>query len=284
MRRAALVLALAACDDPLDQRLAIVRAPRVLAVIGEPAEARPDERVSYRAVLAGPDGPLDAAPSWAFCAAPKPPTEDNAVSAACVAGEQLAPLGTAAAVSARLPSNGCLQFGPETPPGDFRPRDADATGGYYQPVRAEAGDLLAFGLTRITCHLASAPGDVARAYDQTYVANANPTLDPIALAAVPADRDVLLTASWPASAVESYLYFDPAAQRLITRREAMRVSWFATGGALAVDASAVGEDDEVRTVATTWHTPAAGPVQLWLVLRDSRGGIAVQTARIDVRP
>lgn len=284
MKRLVLLLALASCDDALDQRLAIIDAPRVLAVISEPAEAHPGAPVSYRAVIASPDGPVDAAPSWAFCAAPKPPTEDNAVSAACVAGSQLAPLGTAATVSATLPSNGCLQFGPETPPGNFRPRDADATGGYYQPVRVQSNDLLAFGLSRITCHLPTAPSNVAHDYDVDYVANANPTLEPLALTTVAANTDVMLTASWPASAVESYLYYDPVARRLITRREAMRVSWFATGGRLAVDASAVAEDAEARSVSTTWRTPAPGPVQLWLVLRDSRGGIAVTTARITVTP
>jgi hypothetical protein len=62
----------------------------------------------------------------------------------------------------------------------------------------------------------------------------------------------------------------------------MRVSWFATGGALAVDASAVGVDDSATSVSTTWHTPAAGDVWLWFVLRDSRGGIAWQQLRVTV--
>ena len=46
---AALAAALgsAGCDSPLDQRLAIIDAPRVLAVIADPAEARPGAQVSY---------------------------------------------------------------------------------------------------------------------------------------------------------------------------------------------------------------------------------------------
>lgn len=276
-------LALGACDDGLDQRLAIVNEPRVLAVIGEPAEAKPRAPVTFHALIASPDGPVTTAPTWAFCGAPKPPTEDNAVSDGCLGEDQLLALGTGPTAMGTLPADGCLRFGPDTPPGtDFRSRDPDATGGYYQPVRMTANGLLAFGLARITCKLGRAPFDVAFDYDQRYVANTNPTLEPFALDHVPADSDVTLRAAWPAAAAESYLYFDPVAQALVVRREAMRVSWFATGGTLPVDASAVGEDDLATEVATTWHTPAAGTAWIWIVLRDARGGIATQTLAVTV--
>lgn len=285
-KRIALVaLACSACDAALDQRLAIIDRPRVLAVIAEPAEARPGAPITYTAVVAAPGGPVIAAPAWAFCVAPKPPTEDNAVSDACLdPAAHLVALGTQPAVTAALPTEGCLDFGPETPPGNFRPRDADATGGYYQPIRIDVADQVAFGLSRITCKLATAPGPVAHDYDLRYVANHNPTLNPLALPRVPPDTDVTLTAAWPAGAAETYLYYDPRSQTLVTRREAMRLSWFATGGRLAVDASAVAETDPATAVSTTWHTPAAGPATLWLVLRDSRGGIASQTMAVDVAP
>lgn len=275
---------IAGCDSRLDQRLAIIDAPRVIAVIADPAEARPGSLVEYTAIVASPDGPVAASPRWSFCVAPKPPTEDNAVSEACLDEAHLVALGTQPVVTAALPANGCLMFGPETPPGNFRPRDADATGGYYQPIRADVGDLLAFGLSRITCKLATAPADVAHEYDLGYVANQNPTLDPLVLPSVPQDSDVMLTASWPVDAVETYLYYDPRSQTLVTRREAMRLSWFATGGTLAVDASAVGETDTATSVSTIWHTPSAGQATLWLVLRDSRGGIASQVVQVDVEP
>lgn len=284
MRCAALVLvALTACDDGLDQRLAIVREPRVLAIISEPAEARPPQPITLRAVIASPDGPVTSPPTWGFCVAPKPPTEDNAVSAGCIDEAQILALGTGPTASGTLPGDGCLRFGPDVPPGgDFRSRDADATGGYYQPVRVAVDGLLAFGLPRITCKLGRAPFDVAFEYDQRYVANANPTLSPFAIDRVPANSDVTLRAAWPASAAESYLWFDPATQMLAARREAMRVSWFVTGGTLPVDATAIGEDDPTTEVSTTWHTPEAGPAWLWIVLRDARGGIAAQSFSIAV--
>ncbi len=272
----------AACTEPLDQRLAIVDEPRVLAIRSEPAEARPGAQVAYRALVAGPAGPVADVPAWAFCTAPKPPTEDNAVSAACIATASLVDLGTSAEVSGVLPSDGCLRFGPDTPPGGFRPRDPDGTGGYYQPVRADVVGDIAFGLSRITCKLPSAPTEVARDYDLHYVANANPVLEPLALASVPANAEVSLTASWPADSVESYLYYDGLAQQLVMRRESMRVSWYATGGTLEVDASAVAEDESATSVSTTWRTPGSGDAWLWLVLRDSRGGIAWQELHVTV--
>jgi hypothetical protein len=279
----ALVTALASCDDALDQRLAIVDEPRVLAVVAEPAEAKPGTAVAFRALVAGPTGPIADAPRWAYCLAPKPPTEDNAVSVGCVTGDELADLGSAPAVTAPLPVDGCLLFGPDTPPGGFRPRNPDGTGGYYQPMRAEVGELLAFGLARITCLLPTAPAEVARDYALRYVANANPTLAPLALGPVPPGADVTLTAAWPATAAETYLYYEQGSQTLIDRRESMRVSWFATAGAIDVDAGTVGEGDPATSISTTWHAPTErGTVWVWLVLRDSRGGIATAEAQVRV--
>jgi len=289
------LLLLAGCQDALDQRLAIVASPRMLAVASEPPEVMPGQAATLSALVAAPTGPLVAMPTWALCAAPKPPTEDNAVADGCLA-DAVIQLGTSPIVTAPIPADACRTFGPDVADPGFRPRDADATGGYYQPIRAEMRNLdPAFGFTRITCNLANAPGDVAQQYKTTYVANANPTLLPLALdgvvlptdgitpAFVTADHDVTLVASWPAEASESFLYYDPDSQRLITRHETIKVSWFATAGALDVDASAVDETSTATSVTTNWHTPTAGPAWLWLVLRDSRGGVATATYAIVAR-
>ena len=281
MKRICLLL-VAACTSPLDQRLAIVREPRVLAITSEPAEAKPGATVAYTALVASPAGPLAGAAMWALCTAPKPPTEDNAVADPCI--DDPGALVAVDPTAATIPANACMQFGPDVPPGGFRPRDPDPTGGYYQPVRAAvSGADLAFGFTRITCNLPGAPPDVAHAYQTMYVANANPTVQVTAPSDAAAGSEVTLTASWPAAAAESYLYFDPQRQQLVTRREAMRVSWYATGGALPVDASAVGEADPATSVSTTWRAPARpGPATLWIVLRDSRGGLAAQAVAVTV--
>jgi hypothetical protein len=281
MKRVLLCL-LVGCESALDQRLAIIDSPRVLAVISEPAEARPGDTITLSTLVASADGPITAPPAWALCTAPKPPTEDNAVADGCLGSAQVVALGTAPTATAQIPMDACALFGPDVPGTGFRPRDPDPTGGYYQPVRADAGDAgLAFGFARITCKLGSAPADVAHEYQTMYVANQNPTLAAIQLDHVAADTDVTLTAAWDEP--ETYLYYDPSSQTLITRRESMRVSWFATAGSLPVDATAVGEDDAATSVSTTWHTPAeAGPAWVWIVLRDSRGGISTQGAAITV--
>jgi hypothetical protein len=285
---------LASCDDALDQRLSIVSTPRVLAVLAEPAEAKPGASVMYSAIVAGPDGPLASNAAWSFCTTPKAPTEDNAVSTACVDGDGLIDLGRGATAMGKVPTDACLRFGPDTPPigpndppGGFRPRDPDPTGGYYLPVRVETTEApLAFGLSRITCKLANASVDASRAYDQQYVANNNPALDALtgvlADGHAPADSDVELVASWPAASTEPYVSFDVEHQTLVDRREAMRVSWYATAGELAVDSSVVDENDNGTTATTTWHTPASSSATIWIVLRDSRGGVAVARTTITV--
>ena len=77
---------------------------------------------------------------------------------------------------------------------------------------------------------------------------------------------------------------------LDTQRESLRVSWFATGGAFEHDV------DRARSATTeTGATPTSrrtsgprpttpGPVYLWMVLRDNRGGIDFAAAEIDVTP
>ena len=270
-----LVLLLVACNSALDQRLDVVTAERVLAVQSDPPEVTPGNSVTLSVLVASPMGTVDVAPAWSLCDAPKPPTEDNVVADGCVSSS-VTQLGTSLTVETTIPLDACRTYGPDVISKGFRPRDPDPTGGFYQPVRAAIPDLdLAFGFARITCDLANAPAQVAQDYLTMYAANQNPTLNAPSLpASVAADSDVVLSITWPDSAVESYLYYDQPSEMLITRREAMHLSWFATAGDIAVDASEVDETDLTTSVSTTWHTPSSGTVNLWFVLRDSRGGIA----------
>jgi hypothetical protein len=279
-----LLLVIAGCEPALDQRLDVVTEPRVLAIVSEPPEVLPGATVAVTALIADPTGTLAEAPAWSLCDAPKPPTEDNAVADGCVQDE-VTPIADPAMTA--IPMDACETYGPDVETAGFRPRDPDSTGGYYQPVRAQLPDVdLAFGFTRITCDLANAPGDLSHQYQIEYVANANPILEPPVLdvdpTAIAAGADVAITASWPS--VESYLYYDPVTETLVTRRESMRLSWFTTAGEFPVDASAVDEADPAQSVTTTWHAPATpGTAWLWLVLRDSRGGLATQTLEVTVQ-
>jgi len=293
-RFAILVAMLAACEPTLDQRLDQIDAPRVIAVLSDPAEVAPGETAHHRAVVAAPAGELAPDVAWAFCTEPKPPTEDNVVNAACLGDAAAAPIATGPEIDATMPDDACQRFGPDTPPGGYRPRDPDITGGYYQPLRvvlpADLGDAVGFASHRIACDLANAPPDVATAYRMRYTRNLDPPApdvrraDGIDLAApIAASAEVDLTATWPAAAAEPYVSYDQPTASLLDRREAMRVTWYATGGGFAADATGVAEDDPATATTNRFIAPeVAGPITVWVVLRDSRGGAAVSRLTVSV--
>ncbi len=290
MLRGVLASALfAACTTPPNQRQFLVEENRIIAVTATPAEVVPGQAVSLQAYFAGPRGtPLDQQTTWSVCVTPKAPSEDNAVAPACLdAGVmQLGPGSPQHSFTATVPADACARFGPDTPPGDFRPRGADPTGGYYQPFRVDAVPLsrTAIGMARIVCNLPSAPPELAQIYRTQYRANLAPQFTLAAPVRVAADTDVEFTATWAAADAESYLWFDAASTTLIQRHESMRVTWFVTAGELPVDASFVDEADVANSTNITWHAPTTpGPVTLWAVLRDSRGGSAVQQTQLIVQ-
>jgi len=218
----------------------------------------------------------------------------------------------------------CSIFGPLRPPLDpnARPRDPDITGGFFEPVRAtlpnpEGGAaLLGFDLERIQCRLANAPIDIANEFNNPYdpvmnpngyTPNGNPSLaqltwsvggaapsvlSPIiagmpapAAAAIAPGQHVALEASWGDDSVETFPVYSIQTASLSPQREAMRVSWFATAGEFEHDVSGRAADDLALTADNDWAAPAtAGPVHLWLVLRDSRGGVDFAEYELDVSP
>jgi hypothetical protein len=298
MRRALLslsVLVLAACKPDFGDRASLVSEPQILAVRAEPAEAKPGEVVTYSALVASPDGSVQNTPiQWAFCATPKLLTENDIVSAECLRDGVRPVAGAAPSVQAQLPADGCALFGPEIPPGDYRPRDPDPTGGYFQPMRASYGGAVAFGMTRISCNLANAPADAALDFKNRYVANENPKLSPptatvdgapVAFDRIPPGARVRFSVAWAPGDAESYVAFDPATQTVVTRRESMRVSWFATAGAFDSDRTGRVEDEPESFTENGWQAPARpGTVHLWLVLRDSRGGVDFAEVKLEVAP
>jgi hypothetical protein len=304
------------CKPDLGAPTSLVTGPRLLAIRGTPPEAAESAGVVYDALAVTVDGTVAApAITWAQCLAPNPPANGNDVSSACLTIPDDA--GPAPTFMATVPANACMLFGPETPPPQkgqppTRPADADTTGGYYQPIRAtwttDSGDpLLSFALERVLCRLANAPVDVAGQYASDYLPNNNPqladlVLDPAGIAApiftagqttppppgsVGAGQTVLLQADWSPSSAETFLVWDVVSLSLVMQQESLRLSWYATAGSFEHDAtgrSDTGSDTEPFT-QNSWTAPTtAGPVHLWTVLRDDRGGIDFAEAEIDVTP
>jgi hypothetical protein len=220
--------------------------------------------------------------------------------------------------------NACSLFGPIAPPVEgnqaaIQPRAPDITGGYYLPVRvsieipadlrrsgmATADTLVGFALERISCGLANAPAADLTQYNKTYTLNQNPTIaqltwnqkggEPQTMVAVGpgtfpitqierSKGPVELALSWPEAAAEVYPAFDVGTRELYTTREAMRVAWYVTSGKFAHDTTGRTEYDYELSVTNEWTIDTEGPVNFWVVLRDSRGGVAFGYYPIEVVP
>lgn len=306
-RSAAVLAALlgAGCVPEVGAPASRLVAPRVLAVRSEPAELAPGETARLTLHVAGPRSEtppeLTAAlgdARWALCAAPRPPVDNNFVSERCLSDDAASLLDARGPrLEVEVPASACALFGPETPPAPpgqppGRPRDPDATGGYYQPVRVQLPEL---GLTalaglRIVCGLAAATPEVAAEYRQQYVRNRNPEAadlrllrgdTPLDPAAIPVGATVSVRLSPTADSAESFLLFDPLTQRLRTETESLRVSWYSGQGRFALSTTPADASGEL---GADWVAPdSPGSALLWAVLRDSRGGVAVRSLRLEVR-
>jgi hypothetical protein len=315
---------LAGCTPELDDRAFQIAGPRLLAIAATPAEAEPKASVTFRALYVDAQGARDAGDlAWAFCTARKPLTEQGTVSSECVraSGPDLAALGSGAAITGALPYDGCRLFGPDRPaPMDGEPVgravDPDPSGGFYQPVRLRVSDgdvFTAIGAARLSCGISGATPEQSVDFVKRYRPNENPAIAALAIAragsstmiapdapgadagaTVARGEQVILRAAWESCPIgatpescagsEQYVWFDPEARVVSLRREAIRVSWFTTAGALATDSTGLAEDEADRAdTDNTWTTPdTAGEARLWLVVRDDRGGVGWQSYRVRV--
>lgn len=82
---------------------------------------------------------------------------------------------------------------------------------------------------------------------------------------------------------ETHVFFDPLALSLATRREAIGVTWYASAGELDEARTGRASDDELAFADNGWVAPdEPGPVYLWVVLRDDRGGVGVGELTVEV--
>jgi hypothetical protein len=284
------VIALGAgCRPALDDRPWLITRPQIVGWKAEPPEAAPGGTVALQVVAVGPDGPLDTGgTTWRLCRTARPLDESRAVAVACLDPAPADALGDP--VQMVIPSDACRLFGPDpaqpaagAPPS--RPVDADATGGYYQPVTLALAGALAVGRERVACGLPGASLAAARAFEAAYQPNRNPVIASLAFSvngaaidrsaspiALPATTTVDVEITWAAGSAETFALFDPGTSQVLSAAETLTVSWYVTGGELAGGAAAIADPGQL-TSATAWTTPA-GPATLEMVtlLRDSRGG------------
>jgi hypothetical protein len=83
---------------------------------------------------------------------------------------------------------------------------------------------------------------------------------------------------------ERYVRFDAPSASLVVQREGIAVSWFATGGAFDADVTGRAGTDPATSSDNGWLAPSqAGPILMWVVLSDDRGGTGWQTYSLDVQ-
>jgi hypothetical protein len=79
---------------------------------------------------------------------------------------------------------------------------------------------------------------------------------------------------------ETYVVYDRGADGLVTRREAMSATWYATAGSWdEARTGRAGDDPETQT-SNVWTAPESGDAWLGVVLRDERGGVAWRSVRV----
>jgi hypothetical protein len=84
---------------------------------------------------------------------------------------------------------------------------------------------------------------------------------------------------------EDYLWFDPQARELTTRRESMSVAWYANAGKFRDQRTGVTEEESANGSTNRWTAPehASSALKLWIVLRDDRGGVGHGELSVELR-
>ena len=171
------------------------------------------------------------------------------------------------------------------------PKSRDLMGEHYWFCQTHAAEYNRTYTLNINPHLASVTGKVSSA-SPLPLPREGMTPGGNVLGPVPAGATITVRADWTAESRESYPVWETATQsggtgsggKLVTHFEALRVSWFGTGGAFAHDRSGRGETETETFTEVEWKAPdAPGQVFVWAVLRDSRGGVDWGAFRIEIQ-
>lgn len=288
------------CSATAPENLTRVMQGRVLAVVAEPPEVRPGEAARLRAVLAWPIGSTAATfgvDAWHLCSEPRIPGSHGTAPSSCLTTATTPLASDALETTALLPTDACRNFGPDPPPGGFRPQDPDVTGGYYQPIRLDAFGQYWFHFQRLHCPLGNAPTDAAAEFSSTYAANQNPTPSQLTVNGVEfafddalfvrelslADAPFELSLIWHADPRETYPRFNPASRSVEVARETVSVTWLSNAGEVSFEEPNFVSEPNRQAVATWAPGGDVTHAALWSIVRDSRG--AAVALRLDaIRP
>jgi hypothetical protein len=79
---------------------------------------------------------------------------------------------------------------------------------------------------------------------------------------------------------ETYAIYDPRARQVREEIETLVATWYATAGRFAEERTELGAGERIENA---WTAPSnAGPIQLWVVLRDARGGSDWRAGGVEV--
>ncbi|MEN0067090.1 MAG: hypothetical protein AAGA48_33475 [Myxococcota bacterium] len=270
------------CLPTFEDRAGRVDEPRILAVRGLPAEARPNAPITLEALAVSPEEPMPSSVQWSYCEEPRTVDERTAVTAACAQGDALVSV-TAATV---IPGDACARFGPNPPPveGDEpprRPADPDPTGGYFLPYQAATEAARAFGFQRIRCDLSGATRVIFDAFEDRYVENEHPTIEALLVPErLGVGETVTLGVRTAPEDAEPYVVYVAEESALFDRIETLTASFYTTAGGLSQSRVELA-DGRATTQFTAPSEP--GVVEGWVVVVDARGGVVWDGFTMEIR-
>lgn len=293
------------CVPEIDDDPSLALEGQILAVRFQPAEVKPEKQTRATALVSSEEGDRSEDVAFSLCIARKPLSELGPVHPACLGQEKnekaLLDLGKGGDVKIAAPKDACNLFGPQRPvaePGQppGRPVDADATGGFYQPVIARLDEAV-LGSLRLDCGVpGGSQAQVAR-YNQEHVDNQNPevrkveirvaggqwqsvSLEGAAAIRVERNKTIAVRSEWDER--ESYLYMDPENREFIKKKETLTASFYSSIGGFG-EQHRVQLDNKGRVTSEFASGSERGEVQVWIVVRDDRGGVGWQSFKLDVR-
>lgn len=85
---------------------------------------------------------------------------------------------------------------------------------------------------------------------------------------------------------EPYVWYNRETKQVEQRHEGMSVAWYTSNGHFDDEQTGLDEAEAQSRHGTqnVWHPAGAGPATVWLVIRDTRGGISWKTFHFELSP